>query len=155
MINWRFLKSGERKKIEKSLKERFGIEKIYGEIIIAGKERLFLFIGDASESDVRELEKLAPVDRIGVYFAKIVRDEVKLSIEGSQILQNQIKKNIFELDDEQAKKWMMGEELNIKTGKRGFLVMRHKDDFLGSGKASEEKIGNFVPKIRRLKSRNN
>lgn len=153
MINWRFLKSSERKKIEKSLNERFGIEKIPGEIIIAGKERLFLFTGDANESDVRELEKLAPVDRIGVYFAKIVRDDVKLSIEGSQILQNQIKKNIFELDDEQAIKWMKGEELNIKTGKRGFLIMKHKDDFLGSGKASEEKIGNFVPKIRRLRNR--
>ena len=48
---------------------------------------------------------------------------------------------------------MMGRELLIKTGKRGFLIMKYNDDFLGTGKASEEKIGNFIPKSRRLKNR--
>ena len=65
------------------------------------------------------------------------------------------KKNIFELNKEQAEEWMKGRELGIKTGKRGFLVMKYKDDFLGTGKASEEKIGNFIPKSRRLKNREN
>jgi len=47
----------------------------------------------------------------------------------------------------------MGRELNIKTGKRDFLIIKHGDDFLGTGKVSEEKIGNFIPKNRRLKER--
>jgi len=38
--------------------------------------------------------------------------------------------------------------------KRGFLIMKYKDDFLGTGKASENKIGNFIPKNRRLKVKN-
>jgi len=46
---------------------------------------------------------------------------------------------------------MKGQDLQIKTGKRGFFVMKYKDDFLGCGKASQEKIGNFIPKSRRLK----
>jgi len=29
--------------------------------------------------------------------------------------------------------------------------MKYKNDFLGTGKASENKIGNFIPKNRRLK----
>jgi len=38
--------------------------------------------------------------------------------------------------------------------KKGFLIMKYKDDFLGTGKASENKIGNFIPKNRRLKHAN-
>jgi NOL1/NOP2/fmu family ribosome biogenesis protein len=32
---------------------------------------------------------------------------------------------------------MKGRELNIKTGKKGFVVIKYKNDFLGTGKASE------------------
>jgi NOL1/NOP2/fmu family ribosome biogenesis protein len=74
-----------------------------------------------------------------------------LSIEGSQLLKNQITKNIFELDEKQAEQWMLGNEINIKTDKRGFFIMKFKEDFLGTGKISAEKISNFVPKSRRLK----
>ena len=31
--------------------------------------------------------------------------------------------------------------------------MADKDDFLGTGKTSGEKIGNFIPKLRRLKNK--
>lgn len=153
MIEWRFLKGNEREDVERSLKIQFGINEVSGEIIMAGRERLYLFSGDANENDLKEIEGIAPVDRIGVYFAKFIGGEVKLSIEGTQIFKDQIAKNIFELDKEQTEKWMKGEELNLRPGKKGFLVMKYRDNFLGCGKASEEKIGNFVPKNRRLKNR--
>ena len=147
--------SKQKREIEENLKKQFGIEEIPGEIIKLGEEKLFLFTGNLNEKGIRELEEIAPVEKVGVYFAKIIREDAKLSIEGSQILKDQIKKNIFDLDAEQAEKWMKGEELNIKSGKRGFLVMRYKDNFLGCGNASEEKITNFIPKTRRLKNRLN
>lgn len=139
--------------IYKNLKEQFGISNIPGWIMKLGEEKLFLFSGDATYEEIKKLERIVPVERIGVYFAKIIREDVKLSIEGSQILKNQIEKNIFELDEEQAEKWMMGQELNLKPGKKGFVVMKYKDNFMGCGKASEDKISNFVPKTRRLKNR--
>ncbi len=147
------LNENQTQEILNSLNEQFDVNEIPGRIIKLGEEKLFLFTGNASDKDIEILEKIVPVERIGVYFAKLIHNDVKLSIEGSQILKNQIKKNIFEVDDEQAREWMEGHELNIKTGKRGFLVIKFKDNFMGCGKASEEKIGNFVPKIRRLKSR--
>ena len=127
-------------------------------LIKLGGERIFLFQGDFNEKEIKNLGGLTQIERIGVYFAKIIKDKsgkkyIRLSIEASQILKNQITKNIFELNKEQAEKWMMGQELYIKTGKRDFLIMKYKEDFLGTGKASEEKIGNFIPKSRRLKSR--
>ena len=147
----KILSINEKKKIEKSLKEQFGIIEISGLLVKRGEERIFLFQGNLSPKEITELEKIIPLERIGIYFAKMIRDEPKLSIEGAQILKDQIKKNMFELNKEQAEQWMSGQELNIKTGKRGFLIMKYKDDLLGCGKASEEKITNFIPKSRRLK----
>ena len=147
----KILKINEKKKIEKSLQEQFGITEIKGLLVKRGEERLFLFQGNLSPKEITELEKTIPLERIGIYFAKIIRDEPKLSIEGVQVLKNQIKNNIFELNKEQTEQWMTGQELNIKTGKKGFIIMRYNDDLLGCGNASEEKITNFIPKSRRLK----
>jgi len=46
---------------------------------------------------------------------------------------------------------MQGSELQITTGKKGYIIIKYKNDFLGTGKASENKITNFIPKNRRLK----
>lgn len=149
----KILNGYEKHEIERKLDEQFGIKYVPGLIIKRGEERLFLFSGNLSEEGIRALEKCTFIERIGIYFAKIIRNNIRLSIEGSQILKDQIKKNIFILDSKQAEEWMKGHELLIKTGIRGFLIVKYKEDFLGTGKASEEKIGNFIPKNRRLRER--
>lgn len=143
----------EKGEIEKKLKEQFGIESVPGLIIQRGEERLFLFQGDFTESEIKKLESSVVIERLGVYFARIVRDEIRLSIEGTQILKGQIKKNIFTLKDDQVEEWMTGADLQVATGEHGFLIIKHGSDFLGCGKASEHKISNFIPKSRRLKHR--
>ena len=143
----------EKRKIEQQLEEQFGIKEIPGEIIAWGSERLLLFTGEAEKYELEKIIESAALEKIGVYFAKIINGELKLTIEGSQILNEQIKKNIFEIDDEQAEEWMMGRELNISTGMKGFVVVKNKENYLGCGKASEHKITNFIPKERRLKNR--
>lgn len=155
----KFMNSSEKKRIENKLSQQFGIKNIPGTLISKGKEKLFLFSGALSPKDIKKIEENAIIEKVGVYFAKIVidsrtsKEQIRLSIEGTHILKEQIKKNIFELNNEQLNKWMRGEELNIKTGKRGFLVMKYKDDYLGCGKASEEKITNFIPKNRRIREK--
>ncbi len=151
----KILNKKEQKEIEKKLKKQFGIKSVPGIIARRGRERLFLFLGSLNKKNIKSLEEIVVIERLGIYFAKIVQDSVKLSIEGTQILKDQIKKNIFELSENQVKKWMKGQDLRIKTGKRGFFVMKYQNDFLGCGKASKEKIGNFIPKNRRLKNRGN
>ncbi|MEK6847828.1 MAG: hypothetical protein AABX50_01740 [Nanoarchaeota archaeon] len=149
----KILNQKEKAEIEYKLHEQFGISSVPGMIVMRGQERLFLFSGNLSEEEINKLEKCTFIERMGVYFAKIVDDSLRLSIEGSQILKEQIDKNIFELDEKQAEEWMKGHELPIKTGSHGFIIMKHEGDFLGTGKASEEKIGNFIPKNRRLKEK--
>jgi len=147
----KILNENEKKQIENYLKERFGINKIPGILLKKGEERIFLFSGDINSKQINQLDNKILLERVGIYFAKMIGKEPKLSIEGVQILKNQIKKNIFEINKEQAEKWMSGQELNIKTKKRGFIIIKYQEDLLGCGKASEEKITNFIPKSRRLK----
>ena len=153
MTYLKILNKREKVEVEKKLHEQFGVDSIPGMIVMRGEERLFLFSGDLSEKGIGLLEKCTFIERIGIYFAKIIGNDIRLSIEGSQILKDQIKKNIFSLDSNQAEEWMKGRELPIKTDKHGFLIMKHGEDFLGTGKSSEEKIGNFIPKSRRLKEK--
>lgn len=144
----------DKEELNEKLEEQFGIKEIPGILLRKGKERIFLFQGELSEKEIIKLDSLVEIERTGIYIGKIFEPtgELRLSIEGTQIFKDQIKRNIFELDSEQDyEKWMNGQELNIKTNLRGMIVIKYKGEFLGCGKASEEKIGNFIPKNRRLK----
>lgn len=153
MIPLKFLNKQEKERFVSQLREQFGIKDIPYNIARFGKERIMIFSGDVSEKEIFNLDRIARIEGLGVYFAKIDEktQDIRLSIEGVHLLQGQITKNIFELDEKQAEQWMMGQELNIATGKKGFFIMKFKDDFLGTGKISTEKISNFIPKSRRLK----
>lgn len=147
----RILPDHEKKSFVEELNERFGVKDIPGVLIMRGRERLFLFSGGFDGRELKKIEERVIVERAGVYFAKIVDDKMKLSIEGVNVLKDQISKNIFEMDDKSTEDWIKGRDLNIKTGLNGFLAMKNGKDFFGIGKASENKIGNFIPKSRRLK----
>lgn len=153
MIPLKIFNESEKEKIVRQLKEQFGIKEIPWKLARLGKERIIIFSGEISDKEIQTIDRISRIEGIGLYFAKIDEKtkDIRLSIEGTHLLKEQITKNIFELNEEQAEQWMLGQELNIQTGKKGFLIMRFKEDFLGTGKASENKISNFVPKPRRLK----
>lgn len=145
----------DKKEIQDKLTEQFGIKEIPGILLTRGAERIFLYQGDLTEKDIAKLENNKfSLERIGMYFGKEQNNLIRLSIDAIHLLQDQITKNIFELNDEQVNEWLHGSELNIETGKKEFLIMKYKNDFLGCGKASELKISNFIPKNRRLKFKN-
>ena len=153
----KILNEKEKKEIENQLNNQFGIKTILGTITMKGSERLFLFQGELNNEEIKQFESIMPIERVGVYFAKLSdnAEGIRLTLEGSQILGKQATKNIFELNKEQVENWMKGQELDVKTEKEktGFYLMKYKDSFLATGKVSENKIGNFVPKERRLKER--
>lgn len=138
----------------KILNHQFGIKEIPWTLAQLGKERIIIFSGDLSEREILNIDQVAHIEGVGLYFAKEQIEGIRLSIEGSQLMKEQITKNIFELNEKQSEEWMMGQDLNIKSENRGFFIMKYKDDFLGTGKFSAEKISNFIPKSRRLKSKN-
>ena len=84
------------------------------------------------------------------YYHFVKDNKIRLSIEGSQLIGPKAKKNIVELNDKEAKEWLKGIDLDKKTNNNGFVLIKHKNDFIGCGKQMKDKILNYVPKIRRL-----
>jgi NOL1/NOP2/fmu family ribosome biogenesis protein len=97
------------------------------------------------------LEKLR-INSMGLYFAQLMPDGIRLSIEGSQIIGPRAKKNILELNEKQKKEWLRGNDLEIKTELKNYVILKCNKDFLGIGKIKQNKILNYIPKTRRLKT---
>ncbi|MDP6265579.1 MAG: hypothetical protein QGI00_05705, partial [Candidatus Marinimicrobia bacterium] len=89
---------------------------------------------------------------IGMYFCETRNDKIRLSIEGSQIVGPKAMKNIVEINSLQVKQWMKGEDLEIenKGDYNGFVIIKHNNDFLGTGKYKDGKVLNYVGKSRRV-----
>jgi NOL1/NOP2/fmu family ribosome biogenesis protein len=154
MIPIKFFNQREKERIIRTLSQQFGIKELPFSIVRLGKERIMAFSGNMHEREILNLDQIAHIEGVGLYFAKEEMDGIRLSIEGSQLMKEQITKNIFNLDEKQAEQWMMGQEINLSSSdseKKGFYIMKFKDDFLGTGKISNNRITNFVPKPRRLK----
>jgi len=145
------LTSSDKKKIVEQLNRQFGIEELPYLIIQFGKEKLRLYTGNLSKEELYHLDNEARIETIGLYFAKWENNELRLTLDGVQFLKSQITKNILELNDRQADEWLRGNDLEIKTAK-GWKILKHNDEFLGCGKSTGDKITNFVPKERRIKS---
>jgi len=125
------------------LKEQFGVEKVDFNLKIMGKNRIYAYRG--CFEDLEEYHS-------GVYFGKLERDGIRLSIEGCYLLKDQIKKNVIEVDYNEMIKWLSGEDLKRKA--KGYVVLKWRDYFLGCGKGVGDRIINYVPKERRLKRLN-
>jgi len=144
------LKSTHKKKILKQLKEQFGIKKLPYLLIKFGKEKIKLYSGSLSKQELIILDKNLRIENIGLYAIKQEKDNLRLPLDGTQILKSQINKNILDIDDKQAKDWLKGDDLQIKSDKN-FKILKNQNEFLGCGKSTGEKITNFVPKERRVK----
>ncbi len=91
-------------------------------------------------------------DRQGVYFARVESDGIRLSIEGSFLVGPKATKNVVELDDERARRYLAGESVEIGDRElHGWVLVKWRNYFLGSAKAKAGKLVNYVPGDRRLR----
>ena len=87
----------------------------------------------------------------GSYIISQKDQDLRLNFDITPIFKNQITKSIVEVNDEQLSLWLHGYDLEIKSP-RGITVIKHNDDLIGIGKSNGEKIFNYVPKERKLKT---
>lgn len=147
MQNLKILNSKEVKKILKLLEQQFGFrEKLEFVFLLNTKDKLYVVNRDIERV---ELEKLR-IDVMGLYFGALMPEGLRLSIEGSQIIGPKAKRNVLEIKDLAFEMWLKGEDFRVDTKLKGFVIVKHSDDFVGCGKIKEGVLMNFVPKSRRL-----
>ncbi len=144
----RFLSKGKKKELLRNLEKNFGIEKP-DFLFFETSRGIRIFTGSVSKEDLGMLIKNLRIQSMGLYFARREDGELRLSLDATHLLSRKIKKNIFEISDEQKEKWMNGENIEIEKGLKGIFIVKNREDYLGSGKASSGKLFNFIPKERR------
>lgn len=152
MHQLKILNTKEIKNIFAKLNRSFGFEKkLDYAFLLNNKNRLYIINKDFSKIDTRHLR----INSIGLYFAEINKGEIRLSIEGTQLIGEDCSKNIIELDEKETRDWLRGFDIEKNNGERGgekgFVILKHNNDFLGCGKAVEGNILNYVPKNRRIR----
>ena len=148
MENLRILNKKEISRILEKIKEQYGIIKLdfdYG--MLRHKEgKIFIVTKEINKIDLSKLR----INNLGLYVINLNK-ELRLSIEGSQIFGKYAKKNIHEINEEEAYSWLNGNDLICNKEYNGFVIIKSKDNYLGTGKYKDNKITNFVPKERRIK----
>jgi len=144
------IKSSEKKKIIKQLNEQYGITELPYLLLQFGKEKIRIYSGNLSKEELITLDKKLKIENIGLYAMKTEREQIRLTLDGIQILKNQITKNILKVNDKQTQEWFRGKELEIESD-NNFKILKNQQDFIGCGKSTGERIINFLPKERRIK----
>ena len=101
MQNLKVFAKKDKKLFLQLLKKQFGFEeKLNYAFLINNKNKVFLINKDIANIDLDKIR----INSIGLYIAEFRNNEVRLSIEGSQLIGKKAKKNIIELDEKQANK---------------------------------------------------
>lgn len=150
MQKLKILNNREVKKIKEAVLRDYGYfpEENYA-YLLSEKNKIFLVNKDVARID---LEKLR-IDRIGLCFAEMKDEKIRLSKEGAQLLAQEgleKLKNVVELTAEELKKYFLGEDLPKELGEESqFVLLKYKKDILGCAKYKDKNIINFLPKIHR------
>ena len=147
MENLKFLKSKEIKQILKLLDEKWGFaSELNYDFLMNPEGDLFIINKDIEKIEFENLK----INNLGMYFGEYKNNDIRPSIEGSQIIGKEATKGIIELDDEQTRKYMKGESLDMEKEDSAFLIIKNKENFFGSSKIKNKKLLNFFPKTRRI-----
>ncbi|MBW2984189.1 hypothetical protein KY361_03685 [Candidatus Woesearchaeota archaeon] len=148
MQNLKILNKKEIKNILESIKTQWGcdVELNYA-FLMNQKNRIFIANKELFDIDMKKIR----INSLGLYFGEQVNEkEFRLTIEGSQLIGPRATKNVVELSDSEMRAWLKGDDLDKDLNEKGFIILKHGDDYLGTGKVKDNRILNYVPKTRRL-----
>lgn len=148
MQKLKILNSKEKKSIAKLISNQFGCDfKFNYEVFMNPKNKIFILNKDVAKINMDNLR----VNSLGMYFGLIYNNkEIRLSIEGSQIIGKIATSNVLELNEEESKQWMSGEDFEVDSDMNGYVLIKNNNDFLGCGRLANKKLYNYVQKERRI-----
>jgi len=149
MTSLKILNNKEKKKIIELMKNYYGTSEIKLDYVFMKNkdDKVYLLSKDFSKIDTENIR----INSIGMYFAKLYPNGIRLSIEGSQLIGPLAKKNILEVNNDEVKNWVKGYDILTDERFNGYVIIKNNNDYFGSGFYREGKIENMIPKDRRIK----
>ncbi len=137
----------------------YGIKKLPYLLTRSGKEKIRGYSGNLSTDEIIKINQEVSIELLGIYLFHDYHGDMRLSFDAIYALKDQITENVITLDDKQAEEYLKGRDINLtkedkekwKTESKGFKIIKHKDEFIGTGKLIEDRIVNYMPKERRLR----
>ncbi|HLC63267.1 MAG TPA: hypothetical protein VJJ21_03015 [Candidatus Nanoarchaeia archaeon] len=149
MFNYKIFNSRDKKKLLEELEEYYGIKDLKLDYVFLQNPKGRIYITN------RDIEKIPlnsiRINSLGLYFANQDKPGLRLSVEGSQIIGKQAAKNILEINKEQTNQWFSGEDIKTESKLQGFVLVKHKEDFLGCGNLTQGTLHNYLGKERRIR----
>lgn len=147
MNNFTLLGSKEVKHLKKRIMTHWNIKEWVWDLAFFqnSKGKIFIINKSLGSIDWKQLR----IDSVGLYFCDVGDGDLRLSVEGSQLLGPFANSNILNIRDDEIDCWARGESLVRKEGD-SFVIVKHNDDFLGCGKIKPPFVLNYFPKSRRL-----
>ena len=135
------LNSKEIKEIHNKLEEQFGFNIKLNYLFYKNKEnKIFLITKQIQKLDLAKFR----VNSFGLYFGKLEKTGLRLSISGSQLIGKTVKRNIVDIDKKEE--WLNGQNLECNKELKGWFIIKNKEDYLGCGYCKNGIIQNFIPK---------
>jgi NOL1/NOP2/fmu family ribosome biogenesis protein len=100
------------------------------------------------------LEKLR-INSVGLYFGRIDSGKLRISVEGTGIIGPKANKNVVELDDAHLWDFLRGFDIELKEKvpeTKDYVLVKHKNDWLGIAKIEGNTLKNALPKSRKIMS---
>lgn len=141
------------KKIYNYLNEAYGIEEENIKELVFLKKGKDVWVTNNSAKNFISFEKHLTINSLGMRAIRNAFDKPKITTNFAIFLNDKIKKNIYDLTENELDLFTHGYdlELNDKTLKQ-YIVMRYKKQIFGVAVVSDNKIKNQVPKGRKLKN---
>jgi len=151
-MNANFFNVKEKKELLEELENLYGIKYLNNyQFLETGKKKIRAFSGSLAKEEIKKLSQIIRIEIIGMYMVSKRDDQARINFDALPVLKNQIKKNIIEIDKEQLEKWIRGQDLEMQVQK-GTVVLKFEEDLVGIGKSNGEKIFNYIPKERKIKT---
>lgn len=149
MENLAFLNKKEIESILRRIKDQFGLGELkLDHVFLKNKEnKIFVASKELSRIDLKRLR----INSMGLYFCKIEKNWIRLTVEGSQIIGKFAKTNILELNKNQLGEWVTGNNVYVRDFGNSHVLIKHGNDYFGSGLVRDNVLINYFPKTRRLK----
>src|SRR3989344_480038 len=106
-----FMNSKQVKVFFHAIEQQFGvIPSLFKEVaFLEHKDKIFIMGRGVDDVDLSHLR----VNSMGLYAAELRNGQVRLSIEGAQIVGPFATKNVVEISDEKAGSWLQGNDVEV------------------------------------------